>query len=180
MPYYTRAGDQGKTCIIGAGRVGKEQLIVEALGDFDELSSALGVAAAFSKDKATMHTIRNIQNDLHTVCAEISGRTLKDYPRIRTEHITELEEAIRKIEAALGEQRTFLLPGGAKEAALIHLSRAIARRAERSLIRLSKKSHVRKELLVYANRLSTLLYVLARLQNKIFKAEEKRPVYRHN
>ncbi|MBI3034580.1 cob(I)yrinic acid a,c-diamide adenosyltransferase [Candidatus Woesearchaeota archaeon] len=167
------------TCILGSGRVPKDNLMIEALGDFDELSCALGVAAAFSDDKAAKKTLENIQNDLHTVCAEISGCGSPGYPLIKRMHIAELEEAIAKIERAVGEQRTFLLPGGSMQAAFIHLGRAVARRAERSLVRLSKKQKIRNELLTYANRLSTLLYVLARLQNRMRNLDESRPVYRH-
>ena len=180
MSYYTKSGDQGKTCVLGSGRVGKGELVVEALGDFDELSSVLGVAASFCDNVATRHTIENIQNDLHTVCAEISGMTSKQYPRIKEQHVAELEDAISMIEKSVGEQNSFLLPGGSTQASFIHLARSVARRAERSLVRLSKKSEVSKNLLIYSNRLSTLLYVLARLQNRIYKAHEVPPRYRYN
>ncbi len=203
MPYYSKTGDKGSTCVTGAGRTGKDDLRVEALGNFDELSSALGVAAAFSKDKATRRTLENIQNDIHTVCSEISSYaskpgkakcviskkslqckgnlnySAKEYPRIMSQHVRELEEAISRIEAAIGQQHSFLIPGGTKEASLIHLARTVARRAERSLVRLSREALVREELLSYANRLSSLLWVLARLQNKIHNEEEFAPKYRY-
>ncbi|MBI4439212.1 cob(I)yrinic acid a,c-diamide adenosyltransferase [Candidatus Woesearchaeota archaeon] len=174
--YYTRAGDQGKTCILGKGRIGKDELEIEALGSFDELNSALGVTEAFCTENATKQTLTNLQNDLHTLCAEISGGS---QPKITARHITALEEAIKRVEAQIGEQRSFLLPGGTKQAALMHLTRAIARRAERNLVKLSRKTRFRKEPLIYANRLSTLLYVLARLQNKESGEKEKSPNYRY-
>ena len=180
MPYYTKSGDEGKTCILGKGRVGKDELVVEALGNFDELSCAIGVAASFTESLASRKTLENIQNDLHTVCAEISGLSSVNLPRIKLEHVRELEEAILMIEKSISPQESFLLPGGSAQASLIHLARAIARRSERSLVRLSRVSKIRSELLVYSNRLSTLLYVLARLQNKISKSEEIIPRYRYN
>ncbi len=177
MPYYTRSGDQGRTCALGFGRLGKESLRIEALGDFDELSSALGLAASFCSHKPTRNTLQHLQNDIHTVCAEISGGN--NMPMIREQHLTEIELAISRIESSIGEQHSFLIAGGSKEASLIHHARAVCRRAERSLVRLSKDSTVRQELLTYANRLSSLLYVLARLQNKVNRIEELVPKYRY-
>ena len=178
MPYYTRAGDKGKTST-AINRVQKDTHVIETLGNYDELNSAIGVAASFTTDGATRQTLENIQNDLHTVCAEISGKGSEDFPIIKKEHILELEEAISRIEQKIGQQHTFLIPGGTQAASLIQLSRAIARRAERSLVRLSRKSKIREELLTYSNRLSTLLYVLAKLQNKIAGRKETVPEYRH-
>ncbi|MBI3052349.1 cob(I)yrinic acid a,c-diamide adenosyltransferase [Candidatus Woesearchaeota archaeon] len=179
MPYYTKAGDMGRTCILGAGRLAKDDLLVEALGCFDELSCALGVAASFSSHRATASTLYHLQNDLHTVCAELSSGGSEKFPLIREEHLAELELAVARIEGIIGPQSSFLLPGGSRLASLIHLARAVARRAERTLVRLSKARPVRSELLVYANRLSTLLYVLARLQNRMQGFSEAQPRYRY-
>ncbi len=177
MPTYKKAGDCGKTSTLSRA-IGKDSLIIDALGNFDELNCAIGAAAAFSEDKATRNTLEHLQNDIHTVCAEIAGCTEKT-PQIKDEHINEIEDAIARIEMRTGKQTSFILPGGSKSAALIHLSRAVARRAERSLVKMSKKHETRKELLAYSNRLSNLLHALARLQNTIAGKEEKSPVYRH-
>ncbi len=179
MPYYTRTGDKGKTSTAVDRRIQKDSLLIETLGNYDELNSAIGVAASFTTDGATRQTLEHIQNDLHTVCAEISGKGSEVFPTIKKEHIRELEEAVNRIELKIGQQHAFLIPGGTHAASLIHLSRSIARRAERSLVRLSRKSKIREELLTYSNRLSTLLYVLARLQNLIAERKETIPKYRH-
>ncbi len=175
--YFTKEGDFGKTQITEQAGISKDSLIIETLGQYDELSCILGIASSFSNHKQTINTLENLQNDIHTVCAEISGKGLEKYPIITNEHIDRLEQGIEKIEGLIGKQKSFLLPGGTTQASLIQLARAVSRRGERALIKLSKKNKLRQELLIYANRLSSFLYVLARIQNHLSSRKEKSPVY---
>ncbi|MBI2133352.1 cob(I)yrinic acid a,c-diamide adenosyltransferase [Candidatus Woesearchaeota archaeon] len=174
-----KTGDLGETRIKGKETLSKDDSIIEVLGEYDELNCILGLAAEFCIDNPTRRTLERIQNDLHTVCAEISGLSQPVYPHINKKHVSSIEEGIRLIESITGKQQRFIIPGGTKGSAIIHLARAVSRRAERRLVTASKKLKLRKELLAYANRLSSLLYSMAVLQNRISSIHEKEPVYRH-
>ncbi len=178
MPYYTKAGDQGKTCVIGGDKVGKDDLRLEALGCFDEINCCLGLVSSFTDDVKLKNTVTRLQDNIHTACADIASFDSPLTPRIKPEHVDELEKLIESVEAIIGEQKKFVIPGGTKTAALLHLSRAVTRRAERALVRLSKESAVNSELLRYTNRLSSALIVLSMLENRKKGLPEKNPEYR--
>lgn len=177
MPYYTKTGDQGKTCIIGGDKIGKDDLRLEALGCFDEINCSLGLVASFTDDAKLRMTITRLQDNLHTACADIASYNSSRMPRIRKEHVEELESLIASIESIIGEQKKFVLPGGTQTAALLHLARAVTRRAERALVRLSKEAEINPELLSYTNRLSSALIVLSMLENRKKGISEKNPEY---
>lgn len=179
MPFYTGCGDKGATCVLGKHSIEKDDTRIEALGCYDELNSALGVAAAFSESEDTRRVLQSLQDDMHTLCAEI-GSDISGGPQITESHVRMVEELIEGYELVLKPQRPlyFVLPGETKEAALLHLARAIARRAERQLVRLSKTQPARPILLTYANRISSLLYIMARAENKRHNVTEKKPEYK--
>ncbi len=168
---YTRSGDEGTTALFGGGRVSKDSPRVEAYGAVDELNSALGVAAAFLPQRRLVRLLQDIQNELLNIGSELAsesgkaaaaGQMFKD-PAAK---IATVERLIDEYDAKVPPLRTFVLPGGTQGAALLHLSRAICRRAERAVVRLAGKEDVNPAIVAYLNRLSDLLFVLARYANK--------------
>ena len=141
----------------------------------DELNSAIGAARAFGTDKRADSILEPIQHQLFTVGAEIASQDPLKGPKIENKHTMQLEDATDIIMEGVGETRSFLLPGGTQAGALLHVARAVCRRAERSVAALAQEEAMRPELVMYLNRLSTLLYALARKANK--GLEEKPPVY---
>ena len=171
MKIYTKTGDKGETGLFGGARVSKASLRVEAYGDVDELNSALGIcrahlAALDAKVDALLGTIQSELFDLGAELATVPHKEVKTgAPLLDDAHIAALERAIDEAEAELEPLRTFILPGGALAAAHLHLARTVCRRAERKLVALAAVEPVRGELVRYLNRLSDLLFVLARLAN---------------
>lgn len=174
---YTRTGDYGETGLYGGGRVAKDDLRIEAIGDVDELNAALGVmrmelARAADADpfgpllSKIQHHLFDIGAELATLAPQERGTNL-----LNESHIAALEAAIDSAEANLPPLTAFILPGGAPAAAWAHLARATCRRAERRIVALRRgageaNSPVRGEPLRYLNRLSDLLFVLARAINR--------------
>jgi cob(I)alamin adenosyltransferase len=172
---YTRRGDDGSTGLFGGPRVRKDDLRVAAYGDVDELNSALGVAR--EELQADLRELVNeLQAELFTLGAELATPDLekapKSVPRIRAEDATRLEQQIDRLTAELPPQTHFLLPAGSKPGALLHLARTICRRAERTTVQLSRTEAVSVEALAYLNRLSDLLFVMARAANQRAGAAE--------
>jgi cob(I)alamin adenosyltransferase len=174
---YTRTGDQGETALFGGGRVPKDHPRVEAYGSVDELNSALGVAVSFVRQRRLAAALRSIQNELLNVGSELAaesgalaekGRTFID-PEGR---IADLERLIDEYDAKLPLLRTFILPSGSQAGALLHLARSLCRRAERAVVHLSRQEDVNPHVIVYLNRLSDLLFVLARYVNKAARKPE--------
>jgi cob(I)alamin adenosyltransferase len=166
---YTKTGDDGLTGLLGPGRVGKDCPRIEAYGTVDELNAALGLARAFGLDRGADDLVARIQDDLFVV-----GSALADpdpdgpfFHALNAERIANLEHAIDALDAELPPLTQFILPGGTTAAAQLHLGRTICRRSERALVRLIHQAdqHVAHEILVYLNRLSDLLFVLARAVN---------------
>jgi cob(I)alamin adenosyltransferase len=151
MKVYTRGGDMGETSLINE-RVKKNDLRVEAYGTVDELNSFLGLVISFGGNEK----LKEIQNHLYLISAELAGGQEK----ITHDEITELENWIDSIE--LSELKEFLRPGGSKLVSLLHVARTVCRRAERRVVAIN----VREEVISYLNRLSDLLFVLAREENE--------------
>jgi len=174
---YTRGGDAGETGLWGGERVKKNDPRIEACGELDELSASLGYAAAALADDDLLGLLRAIQQDLLAIGAGLAGVRRE---RVRTpdklgvtpDRVTELERAIDRAEGALSPLKTFILPGGAESGARLHLARAVCRRAERRVTALTAQAEVPPVLLAYLNRLSDLLFVLARLANQRAGAPE--------
>ncbi len=167
---YTKSGDDGYTSIIGGKRLSKASERIEAYGNVDECNSIIGVINATIKYEDIRSILAKIQNDLFAIGSDLADPSYPNNPyntpRIGYDDITCLEQAIDEFEKELEPIRYFILPSGSKEGALLHFARAIARRAERSIVRLAEKEQINKHIIVYMNRLSDLLFVLARVVNK--------------
>jgi len=174
---YTRAGDAGTTAFFGGERVSKDDLRIEVYGTFDELNSILGVVRSLLGSGFLFQAIEQIQHDLFTVCAELANpdKESSAVPQVLPLHVRRLEQWIDGLEEQLPEQTSFILPGGSSAGSFLHVARAVCRRAERCLVHLSKTQNISPELLQYVNRLSDLLFIMARFANKDYK--EQAPEY---
>jgi len=165
---YTRTGDDGTTGLFGGGRVAKASRRVEAYGTVDELNATLGVARATRLDELTEDILARVQLDLFTLGAELAcvpGKEAKLAMVLLTDADAErIERDIDAAEATVMPLQTFVLPAGTPEAAALHLARTVCRRAERAVLAI-EDTPVRPGLVVYLNRLSDLLFVLARHAN---------------
>ena len=167
---YTRGGDRGETSLFGSGRVRKDSLRVEAYGTIDELNSCLGVAVAFCENPEMATALKKVQAKLFTAGADLatdmgSETQGKAIPRIGRSDTDELERMIDALQEELPPLRSFILPGGTRLSAAIHLSRAVCRRAERRVVELARSEKVNQEMVPFLNRLSTYLFNLAREAN---------------
>jgi len=170
MKIYTKTGDDGTTGLFGGERVRKDDTRVDAYGTVDETNAAIGAARAAGLPQSVNAVLGRVQADLFTLGAELACVPGKE-SKLATlplgpSDIERLERAIDDAEAGLPPLKNFVLPGGAPGAALLHLARTVCRRAERRVLAASRTSPVRNELIVYVNRLSDLLFVLARRANQ--------------
>jgi cob(I)alamin adenosyltransferase len=159
----TRTGDDGSTGLADNSRARKDAPRIEALGAIDELNSALGLLLTEDLPQAVRDCLDNIQHDLFDLGGELSlpGHTL-----MTDAHSARLEQALEQFNAALPPLKEFILPGGSRAASFAHLARTLCRRAERALVTLANKEPVEATMLCYINRLSDLLFVLARALNR--------------
>jgi cob(I)alamin adenosyltransferase len=171
MKIYTRTGDQGDTGLFGGGRVRKNHPRVAAYGDIDELNSSIGVVRATHPTELFDDLLASIQRDLFSLGGHLATpdpdkvRKALEKADLHLERIAEFERAIDQADVELPPLKAFVLPAGSAKAATLHLARTICRRAERSVVELSEQSSVPELFLVYLNRLSDLLFTLARLAN---------------
>jgi len=156
---YTRTGDAGETGTATGTRISKDDILIHAQGDVDELNSFIGLLASKVDNAALNDLISVIQHDLFNIGAELS----LSQPVITSKNIEYLEQQLDHYNADLPPLKEFILPGGGETASLCHVVRAVCRRAERSLVSLHKDVTLNSELLAYINRLSDLLFVLARV-----------------
>jgi cob(I)alamin adenosyltransferase len=167
---YTKTGDDGTTGLFGGARVPKASSRVTAYGTVDETNAALGVTRATRLDPAIDGVLELVQRDLFALGAELAcvpGHEAKlSMPLLDGADIERLEHAIDEAEAACPPLKTFVLPGGSPQAAALHMARTICRRAERSVLALDD-APARAEAVIYLNRLSDLLFALARKANLI-------------
>ncbi len=165
MSIVTKGGDKGETSLLGGQRVPKNDLRIEAYGDVDELNAAIGIALTYAKDKTMKKTLHQVLNDLFRIGAELAalGTRFTKFPKITEAHTNAIEKEVYRVEAKLPKQRSFILPAGNESATHLHLARAICRRAERRVVALR---NVNPELIKYLNRLSDVLFIYARLENK--------------
>ena len=169
MKIYTKTGDNGATGLFGGPRVAKDDPRIEACGAVDELNASLGVARTEGLPPEIDVLLARVQSELFDLGAELAS---PEPERLGTAlvgsgHVAALEAAIDRFEAPLAPLRQFILPGGTREAAALHLARTICRRAERRIVTLSHRpgTAISPQLIVYANRLGDLLFVLARAVN---------------
>lgn len=168
MKIYTKTGDKGDTSLFGGQRVPKDALRIEAYGTVDELNSVLGIVRADNKENEIDSIIDRIQNDLFVLGADLAtprSQSSKSIKRIDAKDSRHLEKTIDQLEEQLKPLKTFILPGGSLVAARLHFARTVCRRAERSAVRLSRNEDIGEGTTIYLNRLSDLLFVLARYAN---------------
>lgn len=171
MRIYTKKGDQGTTSLLRGGRVPKNHVRVTAYGDVDELNASIGVAAAVTPSDFESDLLENIQRDLFTIGSMLAtadkDTTEQQDEKLRFDEtrITALENAIDAASDSMLPLEKFVLPGGSEKSAMLHLARTVCRRAERSIVRLDYEDSVPHLVLPYMNRLSDLLFTLARLAN---------------
>ena len=171
MKIYTKTGDAGQTGLFGGGRVSKDDPRVEAYGDVDELNAVLGFARAVEMMPRIDEVLVPIQRDLFSIGALLSTPDLekmRDHlakAQVDDGRIAELEHAIDTCEKELEPLRAFIVPGGTPKAAVLHVARTVCRRAERRVIHLQHDVEIPQIVVVYLNRLSDLLFTLARVAN---------------
>ena len=169
MPIYTKTGDRGETRLFDGTRVPKFHVRVEAYGNVDELHCSLGAAAAFVRDQDIGDLLIAIQKELLALGAELADPGYADKTQdkglLSKAAVVALEVAIDGFEKELPPLRKFILSGGGAAGALLHLARTVCRRAERGVVRLTKEASVEPTAIEYLNRLSDLLFVLARVVN---------------
>jgi cob(I)alamin adenosyltransferase len=172
MKIYTKTGDRGETGLFGGGRVGKDHPRVEAYGDVDELNALLGMARAVEMMPRIDEVLVPIQRDLFGIGAILATPNLAkmrqqlEKARIDDTRIAELELAIDEADRELEPLRSFILPGGTPKAAALHVARTVCRRAERRVVHLRHDTEIPELVVVYLNRLSDLLFTLARVANR--------------
>jgi cob(I)alamin adenosyltransferase len=171
MPIYTRTGDEGTTGLFGGGRVPKDHARVIAYGEVDELNAAIGLARATPPTDPADGLLETIQRDLFALGGHLASpdpaKVAKALERatLSDQRIQEFEHAIDAADTELAPLRAFVLPAGTPKAVALHLARTICRRAERSVVRLAREEQVPPLFVTYLNRLSDLLFTLARLAN---------------
>jgi cob(I)alamin adenosyltransferase len=171
---YTRTGDDGETSLLGGRRVRKDDPRIEAIGSIDETNAVLGLVRIELQRSGVAHRglddlLTRIQHRLFDLGAELaaSGKATPRAGALDEADVAALESAIDDWEATLSPLTAFILPGGSAVAAQLHLSRCVCRRAERRVVELAASDSIRGELLRYVNRLSDLLFVLARSANAV-------------
>ena len=168
MKIYTKQGDDGNTGIWGGNRIAKDDCRIDAYGTLDELSATLGMAASCGDHSGEfVDLIRSIQHQLFGIGSELATDDPQSlpFPPIDKQAIRQLELEIDRVDAKLPPLKNFILPGGVTGASTLHLARTVCRRAERRVVSLSKLTNINSVIIPYLNRLSDLLFVMARATN---------------
>jgi len=172
MKIYTKTGDEGDTGLFGGGRVPKDHPRVSAYGDIDELNAVIGMARSVEMMPRIDEVLAPMQRDLFALGALLATPDLEKMKeqlskaRISDARIAQMEQAIDDGEAELEPLKAFILPGGTPKAAALHVARTVCRRAERAVIHLQREAEIPQIVIIYLNRLSDLLFVLARVANR--------------
>jgi len=169
LKIYTGFGDRGKTRLYGGKIVDKDNLRVEAYGTIDELNSVIGLVITYIEIESLIKDLQGIQNGLFELSAELAtpdeNKKTSAGSSINEQIIKELEKKIDIMDNKLDPLKNFILPGGSRGAAFCHLARTICRRAERVLVTLNKEELISPQIIIYINRLSDFLFVVARFIN---------------
>lgn len=178
MKIYTKFGDSGETALYGGTRISKDSLQIEALGTVDELNANIGYAQTLIVDSDLSDLLSRIQNHLFSLGADLATpetHTKSDDMRITSEFTSEMESMIDTYSDELPPLTNFILPGGSTAGSSLHVARAVCRRSERCVVRLSQETEVNPEIIRSLNRLSDLLFVLARVVNH--RAQTTEPIW---
>lgn len=168
MKIYTKTGDKGESSLFGGRRVRKDHLRLESYGTIDELNASIGVIRASSPGEEIDKILADLQDELFILGADLAtpeAESQRSVPRISAKDAADLEAVIDTLEPKLKPLQKFIHPGGSPVAAHVHVARTICRRAERCVVRLSGQEAVSEACIVYLNRLSDLLFMLARYAN---------------
>ena len=179
MKIYTKFGDTGETALYGGTRIGKDAPRIEAIGTVDELNAYIGYAQVLIDDADLCDLMAQIQHHLFAVGADLATpetHTGAAESRISSDFTIEMETAIDKLSAELPPLKNFILPGGCVAGAILHIARVVCRRSERCVVRLTRETDVNPEIIRSLNRLSDLLFVLARTVN--FRAQTPEPIWK--
>jgi len=189
MPlFYTGKGDKGKS-YVGKKKVDKSCFEIETLGDLDEFNSFLGLIKSHTIPKDTKKYLHSVQEKLFIIQAQIAALLFKSKypsPKIKKAHIKEIEKIIDALEKKIKPARKFIIPGETQTSAWLDYARALSRRVERNVLKIAKKTirrssgqeKISAETLAYLNRLSSLLFALARFETKRARKKEKHPTYK--
>ena len=168
MSIVTKTGDKGETSLFGGDRVPKDATRIEAYGTVDELNALIGVIVADARlsEQIRPH-LQSLQHLLFRMGADLATPLSKKekVERMSDQHVAEIELAIQDLEVLLPAQKTFILPGGSQVAAFLHLARAVCRRAERLVVKLHREEGINTQAIIFLNRLSDYLFLLARKVN---------------
>ena len=172
MKIYTKTGDKGETGLFGGERVSKNSLRIDAYGTLDELNAVIGLAVIEVTDTSIKNILLKIQNQLFTVGADLSTPETEKNKKLKIERTPEdfylnAEKIIDEYDSKLDELKNFILPGGSKGATLLHICRTITRRSEREVVALDNTVKIGNNIIIFLNRLSDLLFVLARCENAV-------------
>lgn len=176
MNVYTGRGDEGNTDLRGGVRISKASARIESYGTVDELNALIGTVRP-APEGDVESVLESIQHDLHVIQAELASNETDIEPRIGGGDVNRLESEIDKFQEEIPPLQSFILPGGSPVGAQLHHVRTVCRRAERRVTELAEAEPISSHLLTYMNRLSDLLFVLARTSNHRAGIEEDQPTY---
>ena len=172
MKLYTKTGDDGTTGLLGGQRVPKDSLRIHLCGEVDELNCAVGLGRAICNHEMISLILEQVQRTLFDLGAVLAGQSQEGAVKIGAEQIAWAEKKIDMACSSVEPMKYFILPGGGVLAARLHLARAVCRRAERLCVTLSREESVSEDVLIYLNRLSDLLFALARWANHLDGVED--------
>ena len=172
MKIYTKTGDKGETGLFGGERVSKDSLRISAYGTIDELNAFIGYTITEIQDASIKEKLLTVQNYLFTIGSDLATPDTPKNDKLNIERTPdsfykEIEKMIDHYDAQLEELKNFILPGGSKSSALLHICRTVSRRAEREIVALKKTVTIGDNILIFLNRLSDLFFVLSRFENKV-------------
>jgi len=176
MKIYTKTGDDGTTGLFSGKRVSKTSSYIDAYGTVDEVNAFVGMALTSSADAEISKMLIQVQHDLHAVCADLAtpadAAQAKHVERVEAKRSKQLEVWIDKMETELEPLKQFILAGGTELSSRLHVARTVCRRAERAVIAHAESEKANSETIIYLNRLSDFLFVLARLANRRAKRDD--------
>lgn len=169
MKIYTKTGDKGETGLFGGKRISKDSLRIAAYGEIDELNSVLGICRVINKIVEIDKVLHQLQREICDLAADLATPLDEklSVPRMKKSQVQQIEDWIDEISNKVEPLKNFILPGGSILASYLHFARAVCRRAERTIVALQKKEEISKNIAEYVNRLSDLMFVMARYMNRL-------------